>query len=96
MELKCVVVIPARDEEGTIASCLQALASQTIGRQSFETIVVIDACRDATRQVVARFAARNELPITMLDGPGEGSGAARRLGMDAAASACSRSERATG
>ena len=64
---------------------MQALASQTIGRQSFETIVVIDACRDATREVVAGFATRNELPITMLDGPGEGSGAARRLGMDAAA-----------
>ena len=85
MELKCIVVIPARDEEHTIASCLQALASQTIGRQSFETIVVIDACRDATREVVAGFATRNELPITMLDGPGGGSGAARRLGMDAAA-----------
>ena len=85
MELKGIVVIPARDEEHTIASCLQALASQTIGRQSFETIVVIDACRDATREVVAGFATRNELPITMLDGPGGGSGAARRLGMDAAA-----------
>ena len=85
MELKCIVVIPARDEAHTIAGCLQALATQTIGRQSYETIVVIDACRDATRQVVARFAARSEVPITMLDGPGEGSGAARRLGMDSAA-----------
>ena len=85
MELKCVVVIPARDEERTIGGCLRALACQTVDPGSFETIVVLDACRDATREVVAEFAARSGFAVTTLDGPGEGSGVARRLGMDHAA-----------
>ena len=38
MELSAIVVVPARDEESTIAGCLSALAEQTIGTGSFETI----------------------------------------------------------
>ncbi len=85
MELKCVVVVPARDEQHTIAACLRALAAQTIGCGAFETIVVLDACRDQTEDVVAATTAQSELAVTMLHGTGEGAGAARRLGMDAAA-----------
>ncbi|HEX3689352.1 MAG TPA: glucosyl-3-phosphoglycerate synthase [Solirubrobacteraceae bacterium] len=80
-----IVVIPARDEAGTIATCLEALARQTVGRAAFETILVADACTDDT-ETVARAAARHlGLDLTVLHGPGAGSGPARRLGMDAAA-----------
>ena len=80
-----MVVVPARDEQETIAACLRALAAQTIGIQRFETIVVLDGCRDATADVVAACAAESGLRVTTLAGPGHGAGAARRLGMDAAA-----------
>jgi glucosyl-3-phosphoglycerate synthase len=83
MALDAIVVIPARDEEARIASCLQALAAQTI--RSFETIIVLDACADATEAVAERAAKRLGLTVQLIAGPGTGSGPARRLGMDLAA-----------
>lgn len=83
MALEAVVVIPARDEEACIALCLQALAAQTIS--TFETVVVLDACADATEQVTERTADRLGLNVHLIDGPGAGSGPARRLGMEFAA-----------
>ena len=83
MALDAVVVIPARDEEDRIAACLHALAAQTVS--SFETIVVLDACADATESLTARTAERLGLTIQLIPGPGAGSGPARKLGMDLAA-----------
>jgi glycosyltransferase involved in cell wall biosynthesis len=80
-----VVVIPARDEADTIRDCLTALAHQTVGRGAFETILVEDACSDDTEAVARTAAGRLGLALTVLHGPGAGSGPARRLGMDAAA-----------
>jgi glucosyl-3-phosphoglycerate synthase len=80
-----VVVIPARDEQHTIVACLAALARQTVGREAFETILVADACTDDTEAVARSAARRLGLVLTVLDGPGAGSGPARALGMDAAA-----------
>lgn len=85
MELSCVVVIPARDEEPRIGACLTALAEQTVPAGTFETIVVVDDCRDATEQVAHSIAAERGLRLRTLPGPGCGAGAARRAGMDAAA-----------
>jgi glycosyltransferase involved in cell wall biosynthesis len=80
-----IVVVPARDEAHTIEACLTALARQTVGAAAFETILVADACTDDT-EAVARGAARClGLDLTVLHGPGTGSGPARRMGMDAAA-----------
>lgn len=85
MELVSIVVVPARDEQYTIAACLEALAAQTVPAGAFETVLVADACTDRTESV-ARAAARElGLALTVLRGPGAGSGPARRLGMDAAA-----------
>jgi glycosyltransferase involved in cell wall biosynthesis len=80
-----VVVIPARDEAHRIAACLAALAHQTVGPAGFETILVADACSDETEAVAWAAARRLGLALTVLQGPGAGSGPARRLGMDAAA-----------
>jgi glucosyl-3-phosphoglycerate synthase len=80
-----VVVIPARDEAHTIAACLTALAQQTVGPAAFETILVADACRDDTETVARAAAGRLGLVLTVLQGPGAGSGPARRMGMNAAA-----------
>jgi glucosyl-3-phosphoglycerate synthase len=85
-DLRCCVVIPARDEEELIGGCLDALAAQRgVDPGAWEVIVVLDACRDDTRGEVQRAAARHPgTAVTILVGPGEGSGPARRLGMDAA------------
>jgi glycosyltransferase involved in cell wall biosynthesis len=85
MELSAVIVVPARDEESTIAGCLSALAVQTIGMGSFETIIVLDDCHDATAEVAEHHAAELGLVLRTLPGPARGAGAARGAGMDAAA-----------
>jgi glucosyl-3-phosphoglycerate synthase len=85
VELKSVVVIPARDEEAVIEGCLTALSVQTIGREHFEIVLVLDACRDATEQLARGTAEHLGLQLHTLIGPGAGAGAARRLGMEAAA-----------
>ncbi|MEA2210826.1 MAG: glucosyl-3-phosphoglycerate synthase [Solirubrobacteraceae bacterium] len=85
MALSTVVVIPARDEEATIAACLQSLAVQSIGRQHFEIILVLDDCRDDTATVAAGSAVELGLALDTLTGPGQGAGPARRLGMETAA-----------
>ena len=84
MGLDGIVVIPARDEELRIASCLEALAGQTVAQGSFETIVVLDDCSDDTAGVVERASASLGLAVQTIPGPGSGAGAARRAGMDAA------------
>jgi glucosyl-3-phosphoglycerate synthase len=85
MELVSVVVVPARDEEHTIATCLEALAAQTVPAGAFETVLVADACTDRTESVAREAARELGLALTVLRGPGGGSGPARRIGMDAAA-----------
>jgi glucosyl-3-phosphoglycerate synthase len=85
MDVMSVVVVPAHDEEDGIAACLRALAAQTVGRSSFETIVVLDACQDATGRVVQLTARELGLPVRTIEGPGRGAGGARRAGMEAAA-----------
>ena len=85
MALASIVVIPARDEEQQIEGCMAALGAQTVPRDQFEVIVVLDACSDRTAEVAARAANRFSLRLSLLDGPGTGAGAARRTGMDAAA-----------
>ena len=84
MALDAIVVVPARDEERRIGACLRALAAQTVDRRRFETVVVLDACQDATAAVVAETAGSLGLAVTTIAGAGTGAGAARRAGMEAA------------
>jgi glucosyl-3-phosphoglycerate synthase len=91
MALNAVVVVPAHDEEARIGNCLRALAAQTLPRDAFETIVVLDACQDATGEVVSRVSAALALTVVLLAGPGRGAGVARGAGMEAA---CRRLEAA--
>ncbi len=85
MALAGVVVVPARDEEDQIAGCMAALAAQTIPREQFEVILVLDACADGTAEVAARAARERSVRLSLVEGPGQGAGAARRAGMDLAA-----------
>jgi glycosyltransferase involved in cell wall biosynthesis len=84
--LRASVVVPARDEEDLISSCLQSLAAQQdVSPDEYEVLLVLDACSDATEE--RALAVRRVIPslrLYLLDGPGRGSGHARRVGMDAA------------
>ncbi len=85
--LCAVVVVPARDEEERIEACLLSLAAQGgVSRERYELIVVLDGCRDATREKALAFAACEptlRLRVVVLAEP-EGVGRARRRGMDLA------------
>lgn len=84
--LRVCVVVPARDEEDLIGKCLKALATQeSVAHDEYEVLLVLDRCTDETEARAREIgAAHPALTLHMLDGPGEGSGPARRVGMDAA------------
>jgi glycosyltransferase involved in cell wall biosynthesis len=52
------VVIPARNEEGRIAGCLEALRDQSLRREEYEVVVVDDGSEDNTAEAAARLGAR--------------------------------------
>lgn len=87
--LQACVVVPARDEEDLIGACLLALATQTgATSDEYEVLLVLDRCTDGTEARAREVAsAYPSLRLRFIYGPGEGSGPARRVGMDAA---CSR------
>jgi GT2 family glycosyltransferase len=87
--LRASIVVPARDEEALIETCLEALASQRdVSHEEYEVLVVLDDCADGT-EARARSVAKNHpsFRLRFLDGPGRGSGPARRIGME---TACAR------
>src|SRR5215210_6283247 len=84
--LRTSVVVPARDEEALVGSCLQALAEQDgISPEEYEVLLVLDRCTDATESQALEVAAEHpDLRLHLLDGPGRGAGHARRVGMEEA------------
>ncbi len=85
MALLSVVVVPARDEQEQMPGCLRALSAQRVAPGSFEVIVVLDACSDETEPFTLATASALGLAVRTVSAPGLGAGAARRIGMDAAA-----------
>lgn len=84
--LRASVVVPARDEEDLIGACLRALAGQRgVAPEEYEVLLVLDRCTDGTEARAAAVAADHPgLRLYALEGPGAGSGTARRVGMEAA------------
>jgi glucosyl-3-phosphoglycerate synthase len=84
--LRACVVVPARDEQDLIASSLRALAAQSgLEPYEYEVLLVLDRCTDVTADRAREVACAHPwLRLHLLDGPGLGSGHARRIGMDAA------------
>ncbi len=71
---KISVIIPARNEENTIADCIQSLLHQNYPRDLLEIIVVDDHSTDKTAQMVKQFEGEgvklislneNNLPATI-------------------------------
>jgi glycosyltransferase involved in cell wall biosynthesis len=84
--LRAIVVIPARDEAEHIERCLRALDAQRglPAAVTFEVILVLDRCTDATETVARATATAAGLTLQIEHSPGAGVGAARRHGMDLA------------
>src|SRR5215204_251920 len=80
------VVVPARNEEALVGSCLAALAEQVgISPEEYEVLLVLDRCTDETEVRAREIAdAHPRFELYLLDGPGKGSGYARRVGMELA------------
>lgn len=75
------VIIPAYNEEKTLAQTLESLVNQKTER-AFEVIVVNNASTDTTRAVAERFL--DKLNLQVVDEPAKGRGAARAAGCQAA------------
>jgi glucosyl-3-phosphoglycerate synthase len=84
--LRASVVVPARDEEDLVGACLRALAGQAgVDPEEYEVLLVLDRCTDGTEARAKEVAAAHPwLRLHTLEGPGGGSGLARRVGMEAA------------
>lgn len=60
MRKKITVVVPAYNEEGLIAGCLDSLLNQTIDRQEYEIIVVDNNSTDLTARIASTKGVRVE------------------------------------
>lgn len=84
--LRVCVVVPARNEEKLVGNCLRALADQEkAAPEEYEVLLVLDHCTDGTEKMARAVAAEHPgLRLRFLEGPGVGSGHARRAGMERA------------
>jgi glycosyltransferase involved in cell wall biosynthesis len=55
------VIIPTYNRAANLRTCLEALANQSLDRQRFEVIVVVDGSTDDTRDLLATLAPPYEL-----------------------------------
>lgn len=62
------VIIPCRNEEKFIATCLDSLEKQTYSKELMEVFVVDGMSDDGTRQIIAEYERRYRW-INMLDNP---------------------------
>jgi hypothetical protein len=88
MDKDCVVAIPARDEEASIKSCLEALDAQEGARFS-HIVVLVNSSTDATASAAqaVRLSPETQLHVierTLPEGQAN-AGFARRLAMEEAA-----------
>lgn len=59
------VIVPARNEEASLADCLQSLITQT--GVSFEIIIVDDHSTDRTREIAESFVARGQGNVHVIE-----------------------------
>jgi glucosyl-3-phosphoglycerate synthase len=84
--LRACVVVPARDEEQRIGSCIAALAGQEgLDHDEYEVVLVLDGCSDRTAQRARDEADRHPgFALHVLAADAGGAGRSRRVGMELA------------
>lgn len=70
------VIIPSYNAENTIGKCLEALKKQSFSKRNYEIIVVDDASKDRTAEVVKKFKG-----VKLIRQKHRGPAAARNLGV---------------
>lgn len=80
-KLRLTIIIPVRNGEKTIGSCLDSLLRQTV--QVDEIIVVDDNSTDATMAICMEYAEKNH-QITWYSSASRGVSAARNIGLNKA------------
>src|SRR5512132_3605112 len=78
-DTNAVVLVPAHDEEGTVAHCVQAFENQTYPRNRYRVVVVADNCTDDTAGVASRAGAE---VLVRNEPDARGKGRALRWAMD--------------
>src|ERR1700692_4210056 len=86
------IIIPARNEEASLADCLQSLVAQT--GVDFEIIVVDDASTDRTREIADSFAGVRVITAEPLPGEGKCDAAKHCTGKNNAVIAGAKQARA--
>jgi GT2 family glycosyltransferase len=77
------IIVPTRDRNAQLRTCLEALAALRYPRSRFEVVVVDDGSREPVEPVVDRL--RGRIQIRVLCQPGSGPASARNAG-----AACAR------
>ncbi|MFW9957314.1 MAG: glycosyltransferase family 2 protein [Candidatus Odinarchaeota archaeon] len=75
------VLIPARNSALTISRAIESILSQTLLPQKI--VVVNDQSTDKTEAIVQSYTQNYPGVFTVVQGPGEGAGAARQAGLNA-------------
>ncbi len=78
------VLVPVRNEERYIERCLRSLGAQDYPRDRFEVLVIDGRSEDATRVLVAHFAAESTLDVRLLDNARQKTAAGLNRGLDEA------------
>ncbi len=67
LKTKITVIVPARNEAGTIGNCLKALMQQSYAAQLYEVLVIDDFSEDDTAAIVKQFANSNIKLLSLKD-----------------------------
>jgi poly-beta-1,6-N-acetyl-D-glucosamine synthase len=80
------VIIPARNEEKNISSCIQSLLHQTYPKELFEIIIVDDHSSDDTWKILQQFSSteKNIIPIKLADFVSPGIKAYKKFAIETA------------
>ena len=81
-EKKISVIIPCYNVEDYLAECVASVFAQTY--QNLEIILVDDASRDGTGEIIDRYAVRDTRVIPLRHTVNQGLGPARNTGVEAA------------
>ncbi len=82
-QLLISVVIPCRNEEDFIASCLDAVIANDYPHDRLEVLVVDGMSEDSSRQIIEDYSVRNPY-IRLIDNPGRITPKALNIGVRAA------------
>lgn len=77
---KLIVVLPCYRAADFLPDILQDLVNQTLSRQQFRVLAVLNGPEDGSREILEGF--RSQLPLEILTSPVANAGAARNVALD--------------